>query len=133
MNEQPTIDKLIENWRRRTRHVPDGMSKNAMALCAVLDETDPQPVFVLAGMMNELGADAMLALLRDTKQVIATGELASLLKDGQTRTLGGVFFEVVRADQSAKRALNRAKRKWTKSVRARAKKNQQADQVPVAV
>jgi len=71
-------------------------------IAAALGETARGPLGQVGRVVGRLGADRVRAFLTQTQEIEATGGL--LLPDGsRRRTLGGVFFHLVRADDTLSR------------------------------
>jgi len=78
--------------------VPPDVWALARAVAAVLDETMPPPIRTITRAVDRLGPDRARALLGQTLTVEAQGGLT--LPDGRRRTLGGVFFYLVRTSDA---------------------------------
>ncbi len=78
--------------------VPPDVWALARGIAAVLGETMPPPIRLITRAVDRLGPDRARALLGQTLTVEAQGGLT--LPDGRRRTLGGVFFYLVRTSDA---------------------------------
>jgi len=81
--------------------VPPDVWALARGIAAVLGETMPPPIRIITRAVDRLGPDRARALLGQALTIEAAGGLT--LPDGRRRTLGGVFFHLVRASDEISR------------------------------
>ncbi len=81
--------------------VPPNVWALARAIAAVLDESMPPPIRTITRAVDRLGPERARAVLGQALTVEAAGGLT--LPDGRRRTLGGVFFHLVRASDAISR------------------------------
>ncbi len=81
--------------------VPPNVWALARAVAVVLDETMPPPIRVITRAVDRLDPERARAVLGHALTVAAQGGLT--LPDGRRRTLGGVFFHLVRASDEISR------------------------------
>jgi hypothetical protein len=84
-----------------TDESPNSLDETAANIAQQLGETDPIPQEQIRRIVERLGAEAALTLLRETREIEAQGGM--LLPDrSRRRTPGGVFFYLVRSRTSKK-------------------------------
>ena len=77
-----------------TDESPNSLDETAANIAQQLGETDPIPREQIRRILERLGAEAALTLLRETLEIEAQGGM--LLPDrSRRRTIGGVFFHIV--------------------------------------
>jgi len=81
--------------------VPPDVWALARGITAVLNETMPPPIRLITRAVDRLGPDRARAVLGQALTVEAQGGLT--LPDGRRRTLGGVFFYLVRTSDAISR------------------------------
>jgi len=81
--------------------VPPDVWALARGIAAVLGETMPPPIRLITRAVDRLGPDRARAVLGQALTVEAQGGLT--LPDGRRRTLGGVFFYLVRVSDAISR------------------------------
>ena len=82
-----------------TKESPNSLDETAAIIAQELGETDPIPQEQIRRIVERLGAEAALTLLRETLEIEAQGGM--LLPDrSRRRTPGGVFFYLVRSRTS---------------------------------
>jgi len=81
--------------------VPPDVWALARGIAAVLGETMPPPIRIITRAVDRLGPDRTRAVLGQALTVEAQGGLT--LPDGRRRTLGGVFFYLVRTSDAISR------------------------------
>ncbi len=98
--EAPTIAAAV--WSPVSyAFVPPDVWALARAFAVVLGETMPPPIHLITRAVDRLGPARARALLGQTLTVEAQGGLT--LPDGRRRTLGGVFFYLVRTSDKISR------------------------------
>jgi len=81
--------------------VPPNVWALARAVAVVLDETMPPPIRTITRAVDRLGPARARAVLGQALTVAAQGGLT--LPDGRRRTLGGIFFYLVRTSDDISR------------------------------
>jgi len=81
--------------------VPPNVWALARAVAAVLDESMPPAIRTITRAVDRLGPERARAVLGQALTVEAQGGLT--LPDGRRRTLGGVFFYLVRTSDAISR------------------------------
>ncbi len=81
--------------------VPPDVWALARGIAAVLGETMPPPIRLITRAVDRLGPDRARAVLGQSLTVEAQGGLT--LPDGRRRTLGSVFFYLVRTSDALSR------------------------------
>ncbi len=81
--------------------VPPNVWALARAVAVVLDETMPPPIRTITRAVDRLGPARARAVLGQALTVAAQGGLT--LPDGRRRTLGGIFFYLVRTSDAISR------------------------------
>jgi len=81
--------------------VPPNVWALARAIAVVLDETMPPPIRTITRAVDRLGPARARAVLGQALTVAAQGGLT--LPDGRRRTLGGIFFYLVRTSDAISR------------------------------
>ena len=107
------------NGRQTGEAMQEPLNDLTATIAAQLDETEPGPIMQIRRVLRTLGPERTLAFVQQTLDVEARGGM--MLPDGsRRRTLGGVFFHLVRGNISWKEAVA-INRDWVQWHRSKAK------------